>query len=106
MAVMFLPDAQDDMLSLQTYMLNKWGAILWLQAENDIFDKLEQVDAGSFPGIAAEELVLVGIHDYKSVITSHHRLVYRRHDNDTFVYLVAGHKQDYGTLLMKRMLKK
>jgi toxin ParE1/3/4 len=52
MAVVILPDAQDDLLSLQEHMLDQWGEIEWLKAEDEIFEKLEQVDAGNYPGTA------------------------------------------------------
>ena len=105
MAVIILPDAQDDLLSLQEYMLDKWSEADWLKAEDEIFEKLENVDAGRFNGTPIQELASVGIVDYQNVYTSHHKLVYRRIANDTYVYLVAGHRQDFPTLLIKRLLK-
>lgn len=106
MAVIILPDAQEDLLSLQEYMLDKWSATEWLKAEDEIFDKLEKVDAESYPGTAVKELAAVGIFDYQNVLTSHHKLVYRQIEDDIYVYVIAGHKQDFPTLLMKRLLKK
>ena len=85
-------------------MLDKWGEASWLKAEDEIFDKLAKVDAGLFNGTPVQELTSVGIWDYQNVYTSHHKLVYRRVDNDTYVYLVASQRQDFPTLLMKRML--
>jgi plasmid stabilization system protein ParE len=105
MAVMILPGAQDDLLSLQEYMLDKWGEASWLKAEDEIFDKLAKVDSGVFNGTPVQALASVGIFDYQNVYTSHHKLVYRRVDNDTYVYLVAGHQQDFPTLLTKRLIK-
>ena len=40
MAVIILPDAQKDLISLQEYMLNKWSEADGLKAEDEIFDKL------------------------------------------------------------------
>jgi plasmid stabilization system protein ParE len=105
MAVIILPSAQDDLLELQDYMLVKWSETDWLKAEDEIFDKLEKVDAGLFNGTPVQELASVGIVEYMNVYTSHHKLVYRRIDGHTYVYLVAGHRQDFSTLLMKRLLK-
>jgi plasmid stabilization system protein ParE len=105
MAVIILPSAQDDLLELQDYMLVKWSEADWLKAEDEIFDKLEKVDGGLFNGTPVPELASVGIVDYRNVYTSHHKLVYRRIDGNTYVYLVAGHRQDFHTLLMKRVLK-
>lgn len=106
MAVIILPDAQEDLLSLQEYMLDKWSETEWLKAEDEIFDKLEKVDAESYQGTAVKELAAVGIFDYQNVLTSHHKLVYRQIEDDIYVYVIAGHKQDFPTLLMKRLLKK
>ena len=105
MAVIILPDAQADLLWLQEYMLDKWGETSWLKAEDEIFDKLAKVDSGLFNGTPVQALASVGILDYQNVYTSHHKLVYRRVANDTYVYLVAGHRQDFPTLLIKRLLK-
>ena len=106
MAVIILPDAQEDLLSLQEYMLDKWGEIEWLKAEDEIFEKLQQVNAEGYPGTAIKELASVGIFKYQNVFTSHHKLVYRRINDDIYVYVIAGHRQDFPTLLMKRLLKK
>jgi len=106
MAVIILPDAQADLLSLQDYMLDKWGEVAWLKAEDEIFEKLEKVDSGIFNGAPVQELASVGILDYQNVYTSHHKLVYRRIGGDTYVYLIAGHRQDYPTILVKRLLSR
>jgi plasmid stabilization system protein ParE len=106
MAVIVLPDAQADFLSLQGYMLDKWGEAAGLKAEGEIFEKLEKVDAGIFNGTPVQELASVGILDYQNVYTSHHKLVYRRIGSDTYVYLIAEHRQDYPTILGKRLLSR
>ena len=43
MAVFILPAAQDDLFSLQAYMLDKWCESDWLMAEDEIFEKLALV---------------------------------------------------------------
>ena len=105
MAVIFLPDAQDDLLSLQEYMLGKWCEADWLNTEDEIFEKLALVDKGFLTGSPVHELVSVGIFEYQNVITSHHKLVYRRINADVYVYVIAAHRQDFPTLLMRRLLK-
>lgn len=105
MAIFILPDAQEDLLSLQEYMLDKWSESDWLKAEDEIFEKLALVETGFLTGASVQELASVGILEYRNLFTSHHKLVYRRIGDDTFVYAVAGHRQDYPTLLMKRLLR-
>jgi len=106
MAVIILPDAQDDLLSLQEYMLDQWGEVEWLKAEDEIFEKLKQVDAGNYPGTAVKELTSVGIFEYQHVFTSHHKLVYRQIAENIYIYAITGHKQDFPSLLMRRLLKR
>ena len=106
MAVIILPDAQEDLILLQESMLDKWEEIEWLKAEDEIFEKLRKLDAQTYPGTAIKELASVGIFDYQIVLTSHHKLVFRRIDDDIYVYAIAGHRQDFSTLLMKRLLRK
>lgn len=76
-------------------MLNMWGEADWLKAEDEIFDKL----------VLVQELASVGNFEYQNVFTSHHKLVYRRINADVYVYAIAAHRQDFSTLLMKRLLK-
>ena len=105
MAVIILPDAQDDLFSLQEYMLYRWSEADWLKAEDEIFEKLVLVDTGFLTGAPVWELASVGIFEYQNVFTSHHKLVYRRINADVYVYVIAAHRQDFPTLLMKRLLK-
>jgi toxin ParE1/3/4 len=106
MAVIILPDAQDDLLALQEYMLDQCGEIEWLKAEDEIFEKLQQVDGENYPGTSVKELMSVGIFEYQHVFTSHHKLVYRRISENIYVYAIAGNKQDFPYLLMRRLLKR
>ena len=105
MAVIILPDAQEDLFSLQEYMLDKWSEADWLKAEDEIFEKLVLVDTGLLTGASVQELASVGIFEYRNVFTSHHKLVYRRINADIYVYAIASHRQNFQTLLMKRLLK-
>jgi len=106
MAIIVLPDAQEDLLWLQAYMLDKWSEDEWVQAENEIFDKLALLDSGLLSGACVQELASIGIFEYEYVLTSHHKLVYRRIDADVYLYAIASHRQNYPTLLMRRLLKR
>jgi hypothetical protein len=52
-----------------------------------------------------QALASVGILEYQNVYTSHHKLVYRGLGNDIYLYLVAGHRQDFPTLFIKRLIR-
>jgi plasmid stabilization system protein ParE len=106
MSIVFLPDALDDLLALQDYMLDRWTLALWLKAEDEIFAKLTEVESGFLSGTSVPAFVAVGISSYKTILTSHHRILYRSVEDTLFVYAVAGHQQDFQTLLLKRLFKR
>ena len=106
MAIIILPDAQEDLLSLQEYMLDKLGETAWLKAEDEIFEKLAKVDSHKLKGTPVQELASVGILAYQHVYTSYHKLLYQQIGSDTYVYLIAGLRQDYPTMLVKRLLSR
>lgn len=106
MAIVILPDAQADLLELQDYMLQRWNTELWLAAEDDIFAQLAQVDSGFITGPVVALLADVGITDYRTILTSHHRVLYRQVSGTTFVYAVAGQTQDFQALLLKRLFRR
>jgi toxin ParE1/3/4 len=105
MAITILPDAQEDLLPLREYMLNNWSEADLINAENEIFDKLALLDPGLLTGAPIQELASVGINEYQNVFTTHHKLVYRRINSNIYVHTIAGHRQNYPTLLMARLLK-
>ena len=103
MSIVILPDARDDLLSLQSHMLERGNEPLWLKAEDEIFQKLAELDSGFLSGTVVQAFADVGIFDYKTSITSHHRILHRKIDDTLYVYAIAGHQQDFQTLLMKRL---
>ena len=106
MSIVILPDAQHDLLTLQDYMLERWTPELWLKAEDEIFSKLADIDSGLLSGAPVPELAAIGIRDYRTLVTSHHRILYRQIDSTTYVYAVAGHQQDFQTLLLRRLFQR
>lgn len=106
MSIVILPDAQQDLLALQDYMLDRWTTDLWLKAEDEIFAKLMDLDTGLINGAPLTELAAVGIRDYRTLVTSHHRVLYRKIENVTYVYAIAGHQQDFQTLLIRRLFRR
>ena len=106
MTIVILPDAQADLFDLQDYMLQRWTSELWLVAEDDIFHQLGKVDSGFLTGPVVPLLASVGMMDYRTILSSHHRILYRQIDGNTYVYAVAGQTQDFQTLLLKRLFRR
>ena len=106
MAIVILPDAQADLLDLQDHMLERRTPEPWQAAEGDIFVQLAQVDSGFITGPVIPLLGSVGMTDYRTILSSHHRVLYRQTDGNTCVYAVAGQAQDFQTLLLRRLFRR
>lgn len=83
-------------------MVWRWISELWQASVDDIFALLTWVDLGFITGPVVPLLASVGITDYRTVLSSHHRILYRQVDGNTVVYAVAGQMQDFQTLLFRR----
>jgi len=51
-------------------------------------------------------LASVGITEYRTVLSSHHCILYRQVDGNIYVYSVAGQMQDFQTLLLRRLFRR
>jgi toxin ParE1/3/4 len=105
MAVFYLPGAQDDLASLQDYMLAQWGETLCDQALDEIYDRMNAVDQGKLNGVPVVALLELGIEGYQATLTSHHRIIYKQVGQNTYVYIVAGQRQDFPQVLEKRLMQ-
>ena len=105
MAVFYLPGSQDDLGALQYYMLAKWGEALCDQSLNEIYSRMDAVDQGKLNGTPVAELLELGIEGYRTTLTSHHRIIYKQANQNTYVYIVAGQRQDFSQVLEKRLMQ-
>lgn len=64
------------------------------------------MDSGFITGLVMPLLARLGITDYRTVLSAHHRILYRQIDGDTVVYAVAGQMQDFQTLLLRRLFRR
>jgi plasmid stabilization system protein ParE len=106
MTILILLDAIADLRGLQHHRLRHWSVSVWMAAESEIVRKLTLVDEGQLSGPIVPELATVGINDYRQITTSHHRIIYRRIQDTTFVYVVAAHRQDFQALLLQRLWRR
>ena len=106
MAIIILPDAQDDIKALRRYMIKKWNLPMWVDAKREIFTRFEDIQSGKLNGFQIPELASLGIDTYQQTLTSHHRIVYEKERLNLLVYMVAGQQQDFKSLLNRRVLNR
>ncbi len=71
-------------------MVGRWITELWQTSVDDIFALLTRLEEGFITGPVVPLLASVGITDYRTVLSSHHRTLYRQVDGNTVVYAVAA----------------
>lgn len=106
MAIIILPDAQEDIKALRRYMIRKWNLPIWVDAKREIFSRFEAIQSGKLNGFQIPELASLGSNTYQQTLTSHHRIVYEKENHKLVVYIVAGQQQDFKSLLQKRILNR
>ncbi|NIB44131.1 type II toxin-antitoxin system RelE/ParE family toxin [Pseudomaricurvus alkylphenolicus] len=74
-----------------------------------VLDKIEEAflslsenpDRGAFP----EELVAIGLREYREIYFKPYRIIYRVITDNVYVMVVADGRRDMQTLLQRRLLK-
>ncbi|HEY0296732.1 MAG TPA: type II toxin-antitoxin system RelE/ParE family toxin [Bordetella sp.] len=105
MTVFHVSEAQADLAALQDYMLAKWGSALCDQALEEVYDQMDALDQGKLNGVPVVELIELGIDGYLMTQTSHHRIIYKQVGGNTYVYIVAGQRQDFLQVLETRLMQ-
>jgi len=106
MAIIILPDAQEDIKALRRYMVKKWTLLMWVDAKRELFVRFEDIQSGKLNGFQIPELAAVGIDTFQQTLTSHHRIVFEKEPQKLVVYMVAGQQQDFKSLLSRRILNR
>ena len=106
MAIIILPDAQEDIKALRRYMVRKWNLPMWGDAKREIFAHFEAIQSGKLNGFQIPELASLGIDTYQQTLTTHHRIVYEKESHKLLVYIVEGQRQDFKSLLHRRILNR
>ena len=104
MAFLLFPDAEEDINARRRYMVKKGKLPLWLDARREIFARFEAIQSGQLNGFQIPELASLGIDTYQQTLTSLHRIVYEKEHHRLLVYIVAGQRQEFKSLLQRRKL--
>ena len=103
--VRLLPDAESDLVEI-------WDFVAVAESERKadrLLDKLEKrcLTLESFPdrGRVPRELADFGITDYRELIASPYRIIYRLTQRTVFVYAVLDGRRDLSDVLHRRLIR-
>lgn len=98
-------DAGRDLRDIVDYVATPRDA----SAAHHVLDQIERIlstlaespERGTYP----QELLALGIHEFREIFFKPYRVVYRVADRDVFVLVVADGRRDFRTLLSRRLLE-
>jgi len=102
----FLTDsAVSDLEELDAYIIEYDS----LQSADDVLIQIEEVinslselpERGTYP----QELLSLGIRDYREVFFKPYRIIYRVIKNKVYIYLIVDGRRDMQALLKRRLLE-
>lgn len=97
-------DAQADLEDIYDYIAKHDSQ----PAAEHVIDKIEAagLKLSVFPekGSVPAELLDLGIRDYRQTSWKAYRLIYRIVDAKVYIYVIGDGRQDFRTLLMRRLL--
>ena len=81
--------------------MSRAGRIMcWRQIEKAFRSLSEYPERGNYP----EELLDIGIREYREIFSRPYRIIYRVMENNVYVLLIADGRRDMQTLLQRRLL--
>jgi len=102
--VVLTHDAERDLEEIHSYISNNDGT----GNADHVLDQLLKItdNLTSFPakGAYLEELRTLGIQEYRQTFFKPYRVIYRIHDEQVVIYVIADGRRDMQTLLSRRLL--
>ena len=103
-AVLLTQDAARDLAELHACITRQEGAAGADHVLDEIGKLFERLERFPNRGPHPEELLSLGIREYRQVFFKPYRLIYRVIEDRVYVLLVADGRRDMQTLLQRRLL--
>lgn len=97
-------DAARDLSDLSDYVEARHGAAEVGYVVEQIDQRLSSLSDSPARGTYPNELLALGIREYREIFFKPYRIIYRIEETDVFVMLVADGRRDFQTLLQRRLL--
>ncbi len=96
--------AENDLEALYRYAVEPRSAAQAADLLDEIQSAIETL--ASFPnrGATPQELAILGVREYRQIIVSRYRIIYRVLDGVVYVLIIADGRRDMQSLLERRLL--
>lgn len=103
--VVVLRGAEADLRELRRYVLHRFGERAWLQSLTAIRATIERIARHPEAGCVPDELVPLGLTQYRQMLSRANRIVYEQRADVAFVHLVCDARRDLTAVLMRRLVE-
>ncbi|KAG0162588.1 hypothetical protein DFQ30_001686 [Apophysomyces sp. BC1015] len=101
----FLEGAEEDLKALRRYIIKRFGKAIWQETYQQIKDSFRAIWVFPERGGVPDELVDLGLQQYRQVISGMNRVLYEVRDKVIYIHIVCDTRRDMKTLLSRRLLR-
>ncbi|WP_334132053.1 type II toxin-antitoxin system RelE/ParE family toxin [Silanimonas lenta] len=103
--VVVLRGAEADLRELRRYVEQRFGRKAWTQTLKSLRHAMGRIAAHPDSGRVPDELVPLGLGQYRQVLAGANRVIYERRADLAYVHLVCDARRDLKMVLMRRLIE-
>lgn len=103
--VVVLRGAEADLRELRRYVEHRFGSKAWMQSLKALRAAMGRIATHPEAGRVPDELVPLGLPQYRQVMAGANRVIYERRGERAYVHLVCDARRDLKAVLMRRLVE-
>lgn len=102
--VIVLDIAKPDFREIRSYVKKDFGDNVWNEVNQEFKDMLKNIGNSPASGRQIDELLEVGINNFRFRLVRQTKIIYEYNDTEVLVHMFIHTSRDFRTHLMKRLL--
>jgi toxin ParE1/3/4 len=103
--IVFLAGAEEDLKELRRYVVKSFGKFVWQETYQKIKDSVRTIQTFPQGGSIPDEIVDLGLQQYRQVISGMNRIVYEVREETVLIHIVCDTRRHMKALLSRRLLR-
>ena len=105
MRIVFLHAAEQDLIELKAYVVQRFGKTTWRASYKKIKDAVGKLESFPLASTIPDELIGLYSTQYRQVVAGMNRIIYEVREQTIFIHIVCDARKDMASLLMRRLLR-
>lgn len=102
--IVILESAEYDLKELRRYLIKDFSLKSWQTSYHKIKSSIRNLKNFSERGVIPEELEKLNMSQYRQIISGRNRIIYEVRQPTVYVHIIVDSRQDFKSLLMRRLL--